>query len=542
MNSKDKKREYIKNIITVMLGLLIAYEFYILLYDSYLASQALTTRMSTKVIYDLGHGVNPYGKEWLKDPNALPPTYYESGFFHLFPAVLLVKLGVSVYYAQAIANIYHVALAMFAGFLCVKAYTKNRNYGLLAAAITYFVVFCNDYASTRPDTLCVALIYFVMFLIYKDYEIQISGADNKFAYIYEWLIAFLCVLLVFLKIHYGSITAAVVVYYFVKMFRGKGSDTGDHCPAKKKIPRWIYLGLKAAVITIGMIAFVQILFPTFFSTFIVRVIEMFKTNVGGKDYAYLMSKWVTIFCMYWPLIIATLLGIGINFKNVIKNKIELFIAVNTIINIVALCFMGMWQGNGLAYFNVMLIPSLVVSAFYYVSKLNSVEGGSIKGLGNWKMIISVIFCVAGLCMAIIYSGNIKPRLWKPVPYDYANQITREYFDSFGDKELLLAPGYAWYSLSTGRYQWDYGDQIYMPNDIGTSPRWNFLFPYTNEYRGRMQDYCRSMIEKIENKEYGLIILDDNNVLGLFLGLEDEFEQAIEENYEVDDRGYYLPKE
>ena len=41
-----------------------------------------------------------------------------------------------------------------------------------------------------------------------------------------------------------------------------------------------------------------------------------------------------------------------------------------------------------------------------------------------------------------------------------------------------------------------------------------------------------MLEMIDNKEYSLIITDKNNILGLRLGLEEAFVEALNQNYEV----------
>ncbi len=515
---------------TSLLCLLIGYEMLVLIDGSWIASQHLTTRMSTKVINDLAAGVNPYGAAWIENPNALPPTYYESGFFHIFPAVLMTKLGLSVFVSQSVTNIIYVILTMMMSFVCIKMMTGSVNLGLLASSVMYYVVNSRDYALTRPDTLCTCIILLIICIIYKD--------SKKSEKINEWLIAFLCVLQVFLKIHYGSITAAVVVYFFLKSFKKEEKE-------KYKIPCWVTLGLKAALITGIMIAYTQICFPTFFSTFIVRVIYMAKSNTENPDFAYLMGKWSEIFIRWWPVVIPMAASLMTGVVNLIRNKqdnnserqMEIFFIVNTIVNIIALCYMGLWQGNGLGYFNVMLVPQMVIGAIYYLNKwINKYKDSKVVKT------ISLSVCVTSIVVTIFHNRDIKYTPHGPVPYDYGNEEARNYFDSFGDSELLLSPNYAWYSLSTGRYQWDYGDQIYMPFDIGTSPRWNFLFPYTNRYIARMREYANEMLNKVNNKEYALIITDNYNVLGLNLGLEEAFKKAIDKNYEQDDEtGFYLPK-
>ena len=523
-------RKFFRNITIALLSALIVYELFVLIDGSWIAAQHLTTRMSTKVISDLANGVNPYGTEWLDDPNALPPTYYESGFFHIFPAVLITKLGLSVFISQSVTNILYVILTMVMSFISIKLMTGNVPFGLLTSSIMYYVVNSRDYALTRPDTLCTCIILLIICIIYRDSK----KSEKK----HEWLIAFLCVLQVFLKIHYGSITVAVVVYYFLKSFRKDEKE-------KYKIPCWITLGFKAAIITGIMIAFTQICFPTFFSTFIVRVIYMAKMNTENPDFAYLMGKWIEIFIRWWPVVIPMIAGLIISVTNLIRNKqndytdkqIEIFFIVNTIVNIIALCYMGMWSGNGLGYFNVMLVPQLVMGAIYFINKWkdNSKEKKFIN-------IVTGAVCIVLIAVTVYHNRDIKFTPHGQILYDYGNEEVRAYFDGFGDGELLLSPNYAWYSLTTGRYQWDYGDQIYMPFDIGTSPRWNFLFPYTNRYSARMREYANEMLDKVNNKEYAVIITDDYNKLGLNLGLEEAFENAINENYQQDpETGFYLPK-
>ena len=524
------EKKTVRTIFTVLICLLIAYEMVVLFDSSWIAMQHLTTRMSTKIINDLANGVNPYGEAWIDDPNALPPTYYESGFFHIFPAVVMTKLGLSVFISQGITNIIYVILTMVMAYICIKMMTGKTILGLLASSLMYYVVNSRDYASTRPDTLCTCIILLIISIVYKD-----AGKSEK---INEWLIAFLCVLQVFLKIHYGSITVAVVVYYFLKSFRKDEKE-------KYKIPCWITLGCKAALITGIMIAFTQICFPTFFSTFIVRVIYMAKSNTENPDFAYLLGKWIEILLRWWPVIIPIIAGHVISIVNLIGNKnedgsekqIQLFFIINTVVNIIALCYMGLWSGNDIGYFNVMLVPQIIIASLYYLNRwiMRYRDSKVVK-------VSASAVCIAAITVTVFYNRDIKITPHGPIPYDYGNEEARAYFDSFGDSELLLSPNYAWYSLTTGRYQWDYGDQIYMPFDIGTSPRWNFLFPYTNRYIAGMREYANEMFEKVKNKEYALIIKDDYNVLGRNLGLESAFEEAIDENYVQDEEtGFYLPK-
>lgn len=515
MNQEKKKSAEIAIIIIFLI--IFAIELFYLIYNSICSVNVYMTNMSTKVIYDLANGVNPYGKEWLDNTSAVPVTYYESGFFHIFPAVLMMKIGLSVYTASAVTNIIYVIITMLVAAITAYAYSKNLTLSLLISSVSYFVINSRDFTVGRPDTLCTIIVFLILYLIYKDNENPKS--------INDYLIAFLCVLQVFLKIHYGSIVVAVIFYYFMKGFK-----------------RFLALGIKAAVITGLMLAFTQLLFPTFLSVFGVRVLYMLKLNAGDSDIIYLMKKWLKIVLKYMPFVIIMLVGHAVTIKKIFKDSIIGFLFVNNLFNIIGLCFMGMWQGNGLAYFEVMLTPSLLISSVYFVQLgLNELKVKDKKKLAN---ILLSVFILLSFVLALI-SNNVLYKNFSSIKESKeARNEMMIFLDKYQDEELLLSPRNSWYSLLRGRYQWDYGDQIYMPFDIGTSPRWNFLFPYTNKYRGRMTEYASSMVDKINNKEYALIEVINDNVLGLNLGLESAFEEAIENNYKLqqfDVGEFYIPK-
>lgn len=506
-------------VMNILLILLLIYEVACMIYSGVVNVAIGETRMSTKVIDDLVHGINPYGKEWLSDSNSLPPIYYESGFFHLLPSVLIAKFfPCNTFAAATITHCSYVILALAMMYFCVYSITKEISLGLIASNIFFFCLNVSVVTNVRPDTLCSLCIITIILLIYWDsdyYSSVYSLSDKKAkpklsvcAEIREWLVAILGVLLLFLKIHYASILFAL---FFVYLRR------------KRIFPMII----KGAIIGIITLFVTQICFPTFYSTFIVRVIEMLRDNTEIKTITSMWMKWgslIRLFPVVFFLLLVSFLFIK-DLKIIYKNDFILLLIINIVFNILALCFMGKWPGNGIIYHKTMLMASAIVAAMMVVKNL---ENKYIKL--NWILeygiaIISII-CIYACQNDIKFDFQSLPKRIDSRKVEFAE------LDEYKSDNMLLAPEKSFYAFANGIYQWDYGDQIYLPYDIGTSPRWNFLFPYTNEYRRKNTEYAMHMIEMIENKEYSIIITDEYNVLGRKIGLEEQFQEAIESNYEV----------
>ena len=488
-------------------------------------------RMSTKVIYDLASGVNPYSAEWLSDSEALPPIYYESGFFHVLPSVLLMKIfPINVYYAATVVHCVYVIIALLMMFLVVRRLTKSSVLAALATNLYFYCLAIGDFANVRPDTLCSLCCILILYLLLRDKEVTFGSVkgrkliyvpelDKKSGYYArEWLIAFLCVLLVFLKIHYASIIFALFFYYLKKRrvlpMIGKGI---------------VFAGLGVLIC--------NLFFPTFFSTFGVRVIEMLKGNIEVKSIPAMWKKWWQLFCIFPVLFVITVSGIG-KFRKFGKDDLGLFFAIHILFNFVALCFMGKWPGNGIIYHEVMLMTMLIPASMWLVSSW-------VKESEKLRFVVEILVIASSLFFAFRLEGLPRVDFTSKETAIISRQKQIEELDKYASDYMLLSPQLSFYAFEKGMYQWDYGDQIYIPFDIGTSPRWNFLFPYTNEYRRRCYEYCLQMLQLIEEKKYGLIVTDSYNKPGFKLGLDEEFEKTIEENYELIDEGtlnYYVPKE
>ena len=480
------------------------------------------TRMSTKIIQDFVNGINPYGTDWLYEEGSLPATYYESGFFHILPSVVIARLfNVSVYSAAAVTHIIYILSALSVMILCVNKMTGSPLLSALAADMYNFCLNTSLTTNVRPETLCSFCIVLIIYLLTFDSEKKDSVQTGTM--VREWIIAFLCVLLVFLKIHYASIIAAL---FFVFLYR-------------KRLWNIIY---KTATIGILTTVICVIFFPTFFSTFGVRVIEMLRDNTEVKTIADMWRKWLSLFLLYpLPFILVVLRGVlpesfakapGFVKRyftdkkdKLLGSEMSIFFTANVIINFIALCFMGKWPGNTITYHCVMIMPTLIIASVliikYYSSKNDKLGFYIYSGF----TLLTVAMLVSNNHIKKIDFSKYQTKL-------EARENERAELDKYKSDNMLLSPKKAFYALENDIYQWDFGDQIYLPYNIGTSPRWNFLFPYTNLYRDRNIEYANKMLEMIENKEYSIIITDDYNILGMKLGLEDAFKEAIDYNYKI----------
>lgn len=522
INQKDKWIKWLYILASILLFAYLGYNLFGNVYRCVIDASVHETRMSTKIIYDFVNGVNPYSADWLYDDSSRPVTYYESGFFHVLPSVVIAKLfGVSVYAAAAITHLIYVFGALAVMILCVRRLTKSTLLAAVAANMYYYCLSVSLTTNVRPEILCSLCIVLIIYLLSFDSDKR--ETSKKATVIREWIIAVLCVLLIFLKIHYASIIAAL---FFVFLYR-------------KRLLAIVY---KSLIVGILVTALCQIFFPTFFSTFGIRVIEMLRDNTEVKTIADMWRKWWTLFLLYpIPFVLVLLRGIlpesfvkdpefikryFTDKKNkLFSSDMSIFFTANVIINFIALCFMGKWPGNTITYHCVMIMPTLIIASTLIISYYAS----SYRKLGRYLLVAFVI-----LTVAILISNNPIKKI-KFSTYDArleARDKEREELDMYKSDKMLLSHQKAFYALENDIYQWDFGDQIYIPYNIGTSPRWNFLFPYTNLYRDRNIAYANKMLEMIDNKEYSLIITDKNNILGLRLGLEEAFVEALNQNYEV----------
>ena len=521
---KDNYSKAIKIIIVIGFSLLFVYEAVILVTRGLYYYYGDMVDMSTKFIRDLSQGINPYGKEWLYDETALPMTYYESGFFHLLPAALIAMIpGVDALAAGIIVHGIYVVLTVAAMYFFVRNLTKSKAYGMAAAGISFFVINIGCTVCNRPDTLCACLIILGMNIMLEESRSHIFGSDNK---IREWQMAVILVMLMYLKIHYASIMVAVIFVY-LKNIKNK---------------RVWFLGLKTMAVGIIVTAVTQLLFPTFFSTYGIRVYQMFTANTDHGDIEYMLQKWKDLFMFHIPLAVVTVVISIVFIKSIgriFKDDFGLFMSVNIMVNLIALCFMGMHKGSYLSYHNIMLMPVLIAVGVYLVSLLSR----KYRILGS-----SAALVFFGIYVCMLVNNNEKPEITDYADLRMQRQENYAFFDEYSNGKMLISSAKCAYAYTHDLYQWDYGDQIYMPADIGTSPKWNFLFPYTNLYRERNREYGLSVLEQINNKEYSLIVTDSYNIFGIGIGLWEEIPAAIEENYEViKEEGdgfvkYWVPKE
>lgn len=555
--SNTKISEVLCKAAQIVLCLFLLSKLVLIIYQIFAYCSKGGVNISIKVIDDLANGSNPYGTDWLFDENALPVPYYESGFFHVLPAVLFVNLfDISAALASGITQLIYVGLALWVMYLCIKTYTGDSLSALLGAAVFHSCIRAHLVDCFRPDTLCALLIITVFYIVIrqerkaeavsvdinKTEACNAAGKKNqkrkndsedekkrkelwlpadRSTNINEWLTALCGVLLIFLKVHYASILVALFIYY-----------------CKKK--RWLPWGLKFAGCGILVTMVTQLCFPTFFSTFVVRVLEMMKDNNADSDIRYMLGQWVSLGRKFWPFFLLILIGCIVKhkeIKNLLRDNVLFMLTINILVNIAALCYMGKWNGNYINYHYIMIMSSVILAAVFFLHSF-MVKGDKLR--------LWIICMILGYALSITINSitSVVNAISDWPENKAAFEEEYAFLEQYKSDDMLLDPSHAYYTYANDIYQWDYMDQIYIPYDIGTSPRWNFLFPYTNLYRSRCVAYAEKMVEKIEQREYSIIIESDIHILGLKLGLEKEFHDAIRDNYvkqEWNELVYWIPK-
>lgn len=511
MIKNRKFSRFVKILISAIVAIVIIYELIYLIQVGIESICNRSTGISVKILTDLADGKNPYGKEWLFEDNSLPVTYWESGFFHILPSLVLIKLlHISPITSTVVVHIVYVIAAMVIMYMVVKKLTNSVLVSLLASSVLFVCLNPTYVNGIRPDTLCTVLIMMITLLVTN------TKMKNSLK---EWILAVLCVLLLFLKIHYASVIVAVYIICF-------------------KNKRWIQLSVKNIFVGIIFCAITILIFPTFFSTFGIRIIQMFTSNNSNDDYAYMLYQWKELFIRYIPIFIVFIVGVVLSIKrigSIFCNDAILFLTTNIVVNILGLCYMGKWSGNFLAYHNVMIMPMIIICSMLFLARIVNREDGVC-------VIITLLVVFSTIFLLAYYNDSYRIH---NVNLYYSEHKYNEWIEDNKDKEMLLSPSCAQFAYDNDYYLWDWGDQIYLPYDIGTSPKWNALFPYTNQYRNKNIEYANMIMSKIQKKEYSLIVSDDYNEFGHKIGMKEDFWNAIKSNYELVEKddlvGYWIPK-
>lgn len=460
-----------------------------------------------KVVDDFSKGINPYGLEWLNDYNSNPSVILASGFINAFLAVLIkIVFGTSANCACVIMSFIYVIVAQVSMYWLVKKGTSNSTLGLLAAMLIFFSTRRLGYLCLRPDVFCLICIIWIIYI----YE---ESIEKGFSIKRITLVSLLSMIVVFSKIHYALVLFSLLLTLLI--FK------------KKDFVKMLFCCL--AFFCIFTLLF-QIFFPTFFSTFMVRIYQMIiemiipsENNVTADiGIGISIHKWKELVKEYLFTFLIILFYAFMHIKKVLSNlKREryFFEFSNIVFAVISLWILGCRSDSALQYHYVMLMPFVILVAMRCLDK-------SVWFSLDKEEVISLFFIVSAIesfmiCMPRINIADSKNQMEE---YKYVYSLIEN-----SDGKVMLSSNLAPIAINENIYIWNYGDQGYL------SPlkEDNIIFPYTNEICERNKEYYKTIVKKVNDKEFSIIIINEYTPYSLgVLGDYSDFENAINQNYEL----------
>lgn len=465
-----------------------------------------------KVIDMFAKGDNPYSVAWLKG-NEAPPVLLDSGFLHVFPAVLFQKLfDVPASLACWIGNLIYVVLAGIIIYIVANKLTRSSLLALIAMCIQLTTMRRHGLLCSRPDMMAVVLLLMITYICIKE--------RKTYDYI---IIAVLSVLILFSKIHYAVIVVSVGIHIIYEMFLEKNIKNGI-----KRLATFVVSGMVTLLISIFlMMKFVPMHLPVWG----IRLWNMFSYNTGNKSSQYktVYDKFTALFHEYSYIkyvVIISVVGFAITFicSKVMRDrgsklscdrdfKIDniSFLIINAIINAVALLFVGRHDGAVLWYFYCMLMPTVILLAVCLLSHLKVVR------------YVQILILLLG-CIKMIYPTVMQSYYMDVNRFDTVYSLVEEYESD----QMYLTPMLSNYSIMHNHYNFSYGDTVFLPQTDSISPQLLEKIPYVDDINKRFNEYQDVIIETVKNREYSIIVTDavDGQPAS------EEFHEALSANYQL----------
>lgn len=471
-----------------------------------------------KLIEDLAKGDNPYSVDRLE--SSLPPVVLDSGFLHIYPAIFFVKVfGIKASGAMYLSNlIYLLLIAALTARTCISidsAIGNNEKKLMLLEALC--TIFCMlfymqraTYLVTRPDIFCVILLLLIIDLFTKPVI--------KEAHIF--IASFMCVLIAFAKIHYATILFSIILFLACRKEK------------KHRIRYIVEFCLSGIAFTIIVFLLVQWLYPTYLSFWIPRIMQMFMLNrrFTKDSVIYLINK-IAILCKQLRLEIIVLLFGMVNWI-VLKrgewlkiDETSKFLIINSVINFFVLIYVGRHEGADFWYFYVMLVPSVILLSIKMIHRC--VPNRFIY----YSLIVLMLFGCTKKQIELMRHDSINNH---KESFEVAYGILQKY----ESEEMFLSPYLSGYSMQKSIYNYNYGDSFYFVDESNADKMYNwipctkYLFPYTKDIFYQHLNYQKQIIEKVGNKEYSLIAIDNlDSIPPLF---REEFVDNLNEHYQLED--------
>lgn len=464
-----------------------------------------------KLVQDLAQGDNPYRVSTLEE--SAPAVVVDSGFLNVLPAVGLVAVfHIPAAGALYLTNFFYlIGISVLIVLLTIQVFRESKSNRLVVAttamlAIAVLLPFMNrsGYLVTRPDVLCVLLILIITYLLVKP---TYRTADII-------LVSLCCAFIAYAKIHYAVVCISIVLYLALER--------------RWRNLVWFIIAFFSSFLFLFVA--IQILFPTYLSEWVYRILAMFLGVSNSDAWKGLFIKWLAI--VYQLAIVFVVIGVsailfvhrmrGNSDEKIPIGRYTKFVLFNAALNGLALMVVGKHAGAVLWYFYVMFVPMAVLLA------IKGLQIAMDSNTNVW-VIWGCLMLLQGMWRTYLVMDETKN------VSERASQLEEAYamIDTYQSDEMFLSPYLSGYSVTHGIYNYNYGDASFLVSDDFADSRWvtrllGCILPYTKDIYHQHEAYWEVMLAKVENREYSLIALDD--VDGFPTAIREELMEALEDNY------------
>lgn len=427
-------------------------------------------------------GKNPY------DMSNIPPFFYVYGF--VMP-LLTSWLYTLLDFLHADILFFQRSIALVCTLLCgwvaakeVKKRTHSGIYGFLAFSITLIAGWSMGLSVAFPNTMGV----FVMLLILSKTQKIKSVVDI-------WSIAFLTVLVFFIKQYFIIVLAPVFIWL---LFRSK---------------KFAGFYLLFSILSFAVAAvIVNHLYPAFFSITIVHHLSM-----ASHSLPHLLKQLAVTGLFYFPLLLLCLL-IGFNRNKNIAGQLKIIpwkswsepliqlpktpdiYGIAVCINFIVILRLGMHVGAYMTYIYQLLVPVLVIYVLSYIDTLKK------EKLKNIALIGIVVFSLyhIGLFINIPRMMNSREKsgwesFYKILNADRAKGL------------YIYSPLLAKYAWDNYLPVWDNGQTEYI-STLRNSGLTDRIFPEANRIALKNNEQMVQFYQQVSAFQPPVIITDNLSFL------------------------------
>lgn len=506
--NKAIDREKLNKVVTYViyailcLALVIWTVSYFIRFTSFIGSTAeYRDNAFAGIINAFCNGDNPFSREYFQD-DSLPGTLVDNGMIHIFPAVILCRITkLPALLVLYITNFIYSLVAAWLMYRTIMNTLNNRQLACVSSVLSLMYIIRFGMVIGRPDVFALLCQVVIIYLV--------SRKDNDRLWS-TVLVALMAVLTLLSKPHYCMIAMAYALYLIF--------GRRDY----RQLLKYVLSGLVCLFIVLMVL---YIFFPAHILISFERYYELFvrveDNHMGIDPIPYLMDKWRQVIRQYLPFFMLSLAGIGYNIyrKNSFKEltALEQLAFFDMILNVIALFFTGQHTGAGLWYFYFTLLPAINIMGVLAINKF-----ADLKRIYVLMLLMASVWVLYRSVRLI--PGQDKVDAWKG-----GMTQAREIIEPYISDTMYLSPVLSSISDEKGIYNYDHGDDIYVPQ--ATSPLIEAIdaFGFNETVHQHYYDYYDVILDNIANGRYSIIATDPMDV-ALPGEYKEAFFAAINENY------------